>query len=249
MSGKQPEEMLILAGGFGTRLQSMISDVPKPMAPVAGRPFIAYLLKYWASQGVCRFVISTGYLGNAISQYFGKTFEGASIEYSHERSPLGTGGAIKLALNDVEWEKDDIITINGDTWFPVNLQALHKDAVFKGCPITLAIKTVETNDRYAGVAIDKSGMVRKFNVRATVKPKINGGCYLLNARALRGALQYHPDVFSFERDFLPLFAENKMVGASMQNQPFLDIGIPVDYQKASQLLKEFPWHENSGKKY
>lgn len=237
MSTQKPSEMLILAGGFGTRLKSVVSDVPKPMAPIADRPFLAYLLDHWIGQGIQRFVLSTGYLGNVVHAYFGKAYHGAVIDYVHEQSPLGTGGALRLALNSVSWAKETALMANGDTWFPVDLKQLCDDAKRQNLPITLALKTIEKNDRYGGVNLSTDGKVKLFGVNSHGQTRINAGCYLLKVGALKQSLAEMPEAFSLESDFLPLYAASGLVGSSLQDQPFLDIGIPDDYQKASTFLK------------
>ncbi len=237
MNTNQPSEMLILAGGFGTRLKSVVSDVPKPMAPIAGRPFLAYLLDFWISQGIQRFVLSTGYLGDVIHTYFGKTYRDAVIDYVHEQTPLGTGGALRLALNSVSWSNETALIANGDTWFPVALKQLCEDAERQNLPITLALKTIEKNDRYGGVQVGADGKVKLFGVQTQGQTHINAGCYLLKVGTLKQALAQMPSTFSLEGDFLPLYATKRLVGSSLQNHPFLDIGIPEDYQKASIFLK------------
>ena len=233
----QPSEMLILAGGFGTRLKSVVSDVPKPMAPVAGRPFLAYLLDYWIGQGIQRFVISTGHLASVIESHFGSAYRSASINYVHEQSPLGTGGALRLVLESVTWANELALMANGDTWFPVQLQQLCADAVQQGTPITLALKKLEKNDRYGGVAIGAEGHITAFGVEANGASYINAGCYLFNVSAIKKAFAGMSATFSLENDFLVPFASQGLVGSSIQDQPFLDIGIPEDYQRASEFLK------------
>jgi D-glycero-alpha-D-manno-heptose 1-phosphate guanylyltransferase len=233
----QPSEMLILAGGFGTRLKSVVSDVPKPMAPVAGCPFLAYLLDYWIGQGIQRFVISTGHLASVIESHFGNTYRSASITYVHEQFPLGTGGALRLALNSVTWANELALMANGDTWFPVQLQQLCADAVQQGTSITLALKRLEKNDRYGGVAIGAEGKITAFGEKATGGSYINAGCYLFNVSAIKKAFAGMSATFSLENDFLVPFASQGFVGSSIQDQPFLDIGIPEDYQRASVFLK------------
>jgi D-glycero-alpha-D-manno-heptose 1-phosphate guanylyltransferase len=234
---QKPTEMLILAGGLGTRLKSVVSHVPKPMAPIAGRPFLAYLLDHWIGQGVQRFILSTGHLNNVVNAYFGEIYRGAVIEYVHEQSPLGTGGAMRLALNSVSWTKEIALMANGDTWFPVNLKQLCADAEDQNLPITLALKTIKINDRYGGVDIGTDRKVKFFGVKSEGQTHINAGCYLLNVGTLKQALAKMPKIFSLESDFLPLYAVNGLVGSSLQDQSFLDIGIPEDYQKASTFFK------------
>lgn len=236
MKSNCPTEMLILAGGFGTRLKSVVSDVPKPMAPIAGRPFLAYFLDYWISQGILRFVLSTGYLGNVIREYFGESYNGAYVDYVHEQSPLGTGGALRLALSSVQWANEMALMANGDTWFPVDLKQLCDDAKRQNLPLTLVLKTIEKNDRYGGVDVGTDGKVKMFGVESKEGTRINAGCYLFNVRALKQALIDKPESFSLENNFLPIYAKDGLVGSSLQEQPFLDIGIPEDYQKAALFL-------------
>lgn len=238
MSGKQiPAEMLILAGGFGTRLKSVISEVPKPMAPVAGRPFLAYLLDHWVGQGIRRFVLSTGHLASVVESYFGNAYGGAQIAYVREQSPLGTGGALRLALDVAVWSSETAVVANGDTWFPISLQRLCDDAERQQNPFTLALKEIAENERYAGITLSADGKVESFGVRSTGTCHINGGCYLFNVGAIRKELSGMPSSFSLENDFLVPFAARGLVGASIQDQPFLDIGVPEDYQRAAIFLK------------
>lgn len=237
MKTNQPSEMLILAGGFGTRLKSVVSDVPKPMAPISGRPFLSYLLNYWISQGIQRFVLSTGHLGNIVQAYFGETYRDTTIDYVHEQSPLGTGGALRLALNSVRWANDTALMANGDTWFPVDLKQLCADAKQQNAPITLALKAIEKNDRYGGVVVSSDGKIKLFGSKSEGLTYINAGCYLLNVNTIKQALAGMPETFSLENDFLSPYAANGLVGSSLQDKPFLDIGVPDDYQKASNFLK------------
>ena len=233
----KPFEMLILAGGFGTRLRSVVNGVPKPMAPVAGRPFLEYLLDYWISQGIRRFVLSTGYLGHVIQEHFGNAYRGAEINYVHEQSQLGTGGALRRALNEIAWSGDVALMTNGDTWFPVYLCHLVSDAAQQQKPITIALKTMAKNERYSGVEINLDRSVKSFGINTDSRTLINAGCYLFDVSILGQALTDFPETFSLENDFLAGYAAKGLVGSSIQEQSFLDIGIPEDYLKASELLK------------
>jgi len=231
-----PSEMLILAGGFGTRLQSVVSNVPKPMAPVGERPFLSYLMDHWIGQGIRRFRLSTGHLAGVIESFFGDSYEGASIVYVRENSPLGTGGALRLALDAADWSSDAILVANGDTWFPVSLRQLCVDALIQETPVTLSVKEMQKNDRYGGVSIGDDGKVTSFAGTSGGSCLINGGCYLINAKEIHGELSGMPASFSFEADFLPSYAARGCVGSSIQNEPFLDIGIPEDYRRAASFL-------------
>ena len=225
--------MLILAGGLGKRLQPIVDDVPKPMAPISNLPFLEYLLNYWISQGINKFVISVGYKAKIIKDYFKSQYNGIQIDYSEEIEPLGTGGAIKKALLERFWSSDDILIVNGDTWFEINLKKFFSD-YYGNSPIALALKLVKFNDRYGSVLIDDAGKVYKFSNNSNESNYINAGAYLLN----RNFFLNYPAKFSFERDVLEKLAVDRMLGSSIQNKKFIDIGIPADYLKATTFLKK-----------
>jgi D-glycero-alpha-D-manno-heptose 1-phosphate guanylyltransferase len=231
-----PYEMLILAGGFGTRLQSVVNDVPKPMAPVSGRPFLEYLLNYWIDQGVRRFVLSVGYKGEYIKEYFGTCHKDAEISYVHESKPLGTGGAVRMAFQETVWKGDYILLANGDTWFECDLRVLNQAAYQHGKPVTMALKAVEHNDRYGGVTIDDGGLIYAFGAIDKNNCLINAGCYLLEAKALSEFLRTCPEQCSFEEDLLKPLADVNQIASSLQNSIFLDIGIPTDFEKATAIV-------------
>lgn len=233
-----PHEMLILAGGFGTRLRSVVNDVPKPMAPVAGRPFLEYLMDYWIDQGIGHFVLSLGYKGDFIREHFGSGYRLAEISYIQESTPLGTGGAIRRALEEIDWNSNYILIANGDTWFEVDLPSLSADAEHAIKPISIALKTIEDNDRYGGVAID-DGLVTEFGVQKKKNCLINGGCYLIDAVFLTNFMKNLPTQFSFEDEVLKPLAADKQVSASIQNHVFLDIGIPEDYQRTADVFGDY----------
>lgn len=236
MSPQFPTEMVILAGGYGTRLRSVVSDVPKPMAPVGGRPFLEYLLDYWIAQGIRRFILSTGYLGDVVQNHFGNAYRTAAIDYMREESPLGTGGALRLALGEVAWSGKFALMANGDTWFPIDLMLMAADAVLQNKPITIALKELQKNDRHGGVEVTSSGAVHAFGVKSSDHTLINAGCYLFEIATVHQELASYPDTFSLEHDFLVSYAAGGLVGSSIQNKPFLDIGVPDDYRRAIELL-------------
>src|SRR5262245_49936719 len=118
-------QAIVLAGGLGTRLRATIGDIPKPLAPVRGRPFLEYLLAYWIGQGVTSFILSVGYRSEMITGHFGASFRGAAIDYAVEDRPLGTGGGLLLATTRLAAD-DPFLVLNGDTYFEVPLAALLK---------------------------------------------------------------------------------------------------------------------------
>ena len=133
-------EAIVLAGGFGTRLRPCVDDLPKPLAPINGRPFLEYLLDYLYANGVCRAIISTGYMSEKIEEAIGGRYRGMTVEYCREETPLGTGGAIKKALGMCREEYAAVI--NGDTFYDVDLAGMQRVHLSSGCEITLAAKKI-----------------------------------------------------------------------------------------------------------
>ncbi|MDR1519964.1 MAG: nucleotidyltransferase family protein [Planctomycetota bacterium] len=228
---KRPSEALILAGGLGSRLRPAVADVPKPMAPAGSRPFLEYLLDYWLARGIARFVVSVGYLAERIMDHFGSGYRGAQIEYVRETEPLGTGGALALALEKTAWRSGSILLLNGDTWLAASLDRLAADAD-RQLPATLVLVRVEANDRYGGVEVDAAGRVVRFGLPADGGPAlVNAGCCLLRPEPIQAALAGLPRRFSLERDLLPGLARQGRVAASVQAADFIDIGVAEDYRR------------------
>jgi len=229
----KPHTAIILAGGLGTRLRSVVNELPKSMAPVHGRPFLGFLLDYWIGQGIENFILSVGYLNDKIQEYFSARYKKCSITYVIETSPLGTGGGLRKVLMDLKWNQSHVILINGDTWFEVDLNKL---CAANRLPITIALKPLSENQRYTRVTIDDNNQVSGFGVRADGPGFINGGCYMINIHEITNQIQKFPTKFSLEEDFLVRLAEKGFIGGNIQNVSFLDIGIPEDYQRAMAIL-------------
>ncbi len=210
-------EAIILAGGFGTRLRSVCSDRPKPMADIRGKPFLDYLLAYWKGQGVIHFILSVGYLHPAIIHYFGKDFQGIPIDYAIENEPLGTGGGLLQSLPYLRHPDAPFLVLNGDTFFDVPLATF-----FPKGEVTMALYQIEQNTRYGGVSVGEDGLIENFNVNSKL---INGGCYLFHKKALAGFSQKGP--VSLEREILPFLS----CYGQLFDGFFLDIGIPEDYAR------------------
>ena len=222
------DEAIVLAGGFGMRLRGIVDDVPKPLAPVAGRPFLAWLLDRLAASGMRRCILATGYLSEVIEQRIGATWQGMEIVYSVEPEPLGTGGAIRLAASRLQGDAAHVL--NGDTWLeydPAQLEAAARDA---GAPMAIALAHVDDVARYGAVDIEH-GRVGGFREKGEAGPGwINAGCYFLAADAL-SALPVN-DAFSFERDVLEPRVRAGAVVAFTATAGFIDIGVPEDYARA-----------------
>jgi D-glycero-alpha-D-manno-heptose 1-phosphate guanylyltransferase len=228
-------EAVILAGGKGMRLRPLVDDVPKPAAPVGGVPFIAYPLALLARNGIKRVIVSVGYMREKIIELIGKSFEGMQIMYSEEETPLGTGGAIRRALS-ICAEKN-VIVMNGDTFFDVDLAELNKFHVEKKADTTVALKEMMNFDRYGAVKCD-GGLITAFHEkRQTERGYINGGIYCIRRNIFDSADL--PENFSFEDDFLSRkIGDLKLCGLSFTGN-FMDIGVPEDYLLARTLLPKW----------
>ena len=222
------DEAIVLAGGFGTRLRGIVDDVPKPLAPVAGRPFLAWVLDRLAAGGMRRCILATGYLSDVIEQRIGARWQGMEIAYSVEPEPLGTGGAIRLAATRLQGDAAHVL--NGDTWLEYDPVALEDTARAAGASMTIALARVDDVARYGAVDID-NGRVTGFREKGESGPGwINAGCYFLGADAL-AALPAR-DAFSFEQDVLQPRVQARAVAAFTATAGFIDIGVPEDYARA-----------------
>jgi len=232
------DEALILAGGFGKRLKTLVSDKPKPMAEIAGRPFLEYLLEYYIYQGVKKFTLLTGHLGSIIEQHFGDSFQGSNISYLQEKKPLGTGGAIRNALANKKRLNENLLVINGDTWFEVNPVLLFAINRKTKTPITICCKKIVLNSRYGGLKIDQDNIVTEFGLSHGSCDLINGGCYIINKLFFNSYLDMYPESFSFEKDALPNLASQGQMSGGIQDGLFIDIGIPEDYLLSQTIIPE-----------
>jgi len=228
-------EAIILAGGKGTRLQNVIKDTPKPMAMINGFPFLSYVLKWLENNEISGVVISVGYQSNILKDYYGKAFNDIEIEYCQEDTPLGTGGAIAKALK--QCKGNNVLVLNGDTLFDIDLAALKTHHRLNNADITLALKNIKNENRYGTVQVT-DGIVTAFNEKTiTTTGFINGGIYYLSS-----SLFYKfdmPESFSFEKDFLMTNLTQIRVCALPFEMNFIDIGIPEDYEKAQSLVPQW----------
>ena len=187
---------IILVGGLGSRLKSVVRDVPKPMADINGKPFLFYLIHYLKNQGIKLIILSVGYKSEIIINYFGYEIAGVKLIYSIEETPLGTGGAILRALKLVK--KDVVYVFNGDTLFTINLQLMASTHYKKNAKITFALKEMKNVDRYGKVIIDDNDKIIGFQEKGYFKNgMINGGIYIITKKYLQNYLL--PNKFSFEQ--------------------------------------------------
>lgn len=228
----QTEEAIILAGGLGTRLRAVVSDVPKPLAPVAGRPFLALLLDRLADRGLKRVILATGHLADQVEATFGRRWSGMDIVYSVEHAPLGTGGALRQAISALSGSA--VHVLNGDTWLDFDPFALERFAASANKPLAMALAQVQDVSRYGAVEV-RDGLVEAFREKGETGPGwINAGCYFLTADALCGLP--HRNAYSFESDVLRPRAMSRDVAAFTETRGFIDIGVPEDYFRAQSLF-------------
>ena len=224
-------EVIILAGGLGTRLRSVVSEVPKCMAPVAGKPFLWYLLEQLRGCRVERVILSVGYLREAVESWVAAHAGEYPFEFRFavETEPLGTGGGIKLAASMAEGP--EVVVLNGDTYFDADLEALLKARRESGMPVALALKPMRDFDRYGTVELGADGVIKAFREKQHCSEGlINGGVYAIDRSS--GIFDGLPQKFSFETAVLePECARGRLCGL-VQDGFFIDIGIPEDYARA-----------------
>jgi D-glycero-alpha-D-manno-heptose 1-phosphate guanylyltransferase len=218
-------EAIVLAGGLGTRLRDVVPDTPKPMAPINGIPFLSYILDYLEKNKIDRVILSTGYKSEKIEKYYGSKYDNINIIYSVENEPLGTGGAVKKAL-ELSKEKD-IFIINGDTFFNIDLLKMKNFHIKMNSYLSLAVKEMSDFNRYGSLII-QNNYVKDFEEKKYKKKGfINGGIYIVNKSLFKNEKLKK---FSFEKKYLENKDFDKL--AYISDCYFIDIGIPEDYEKA-----------------
>jgi D-glycero-alpha-D-manno-heptose 1-phosphate guanylyltransferase len=223
--------VLILVGGKGTRLMSLVSDVPKPMAPIDGKPFLSFILAYLKKFGFRKIIFLTGYKADVIQEYFGNgEKQGLEIRYSHENSPLGTGGAIRQALEQApgQGSEDRYLILNGDTFYNID----YRDFVLRSdAPVNIALHHVNSAGRYGAVLVDGDQRITAFTEKSPLVQQghINAGIYLVK----RDLASKIPEGFvSLESDVFPALVQKRVVKGISMRGDFIDIGVPEDYLRA-----------------
>jgi D-glycero-alpha-D-manno-heptose 1-phosphate guanylyltransferase len=226
-------EAIILAGGLGTRLRSAVPDLPKCMAPVNGKPFIAYVIQHLQKEGIEKFIFSLGYKHEYFLAFLSEQFATINYQLSIEENPLGTGGAIQLACSKATGK--NVIITNGDTLYKADISALSDEHLINNANCTLCLKPMQSFDRYGVVEMNQSNIITSFKEKQFYKEGfINGGIYALNVQSFLN--KNLPEKFSFEKDYLEKFYTERKFFGSVQNEYFIDIGIPEDYKKAQKEL-------------
>jgi NDP-sugar pyrophosphorylase family protein len=224
---------LILVGGLGTRLRPVLNDRPKALAPVAGRPFLAFLLDQLQAAGIRRAVLCTGYRAQQVEETFGPRYGDVALAYSREETPLGTGGALRLALPQLQEEL--ALVLNGDSYVdcpPAEFHAWHSTHGFAG---SLLLTWVEDAARFGTVETDGSDRIAAFREKQGVaRPGwINAGVYLLARRLLQELPEGRP--VSLEREMFPAWLARGL-GGYARRAAFLDVGTPDSLAQAETFL-------------
>ncbi|MBB1284221.1 HAD-IIIA family hydrolase [Flavisolibacter sp. BT320] len=226
-------EAIVLAGGLGSRLQEAVPELPKVLATVAGKPFLSYVIDSLRMQGVTRFVFALGYKFDLVEKFLKESYPTLSYSVAVEHEPLGTGGAIRLALQKTK--NRHVLIINGDTLFKVNIADLFLSHLSKNATCTLALKPTENVSRFGNVTIDKNGRVTAFAEKDNQSSGlINGGIYILDKT--RFFAHSFPAAFSFEEAYLEIYLKEDSIYGMVQEGYFIDIGVPEDYAKAQTEL-------------
>lgn len=226
-------EAIVLAGGFGTRLREVVPDVPKPMAPISGRPFLEILLSSLAQKGFKRVLLSLGFMAEKVVAHFGDQFAGMELVYQIEKVPLGTGGAVRQAL--AHCYNDHAFVFNGDTY--LDLEVLEVEAHWQAhhAPIIVARRVSDTS-RYGRLNVAEERVLGFVEKNVGGPGLINAGCYVLPVSILDSFAVDHP--FSLETDFLAKEVRLQRFDLFVTQGQFIDIGIPLDYMRAQTELAE-----------
>jgi D-glycero-alpha-D-manno-heptose 1-phosphate guanylyltransferase len=230
-------DTIILAGGLGTRLRSVVSHVPKPLAPVAGRPFLEHLMDRWIAQGATRFVLSVGYRHELIEAHFGSSYRSVPVSYAVERNPLGTGGGLLLGLQAAGGQ-GTVAAINGDTFFAVDVAAMRRFHQENKSEFTMAVFAAQVPDRYATVKLRAGGRIEALNTAAAHGSSVlNGGVYLMERGAILKAGFDPGERVSLEDALMPAMLDRgARVFGFLSDAPFIDIGEPKDYARAPSVI-------------
>ncbi len=228
MSAQQTKEAIILAGGLGTRLRKAVDNIPKPMAPVAGKPFLEHILNELSNFDFEHIILAVGYKHEVIQDYFGASYKNMQLSYSIEKELLGTGGAILQATQFLHSE--ETFVINGDTFFKVDYAQMEEEAKHLKSDLCMALKPMKNFDRYGSVNLQEKRVVGFKEKQKLSEGLINGGIYWLK----KSLLEAYPieTRFSFETDLMPKEVGNKKIIGFVSDSYFVDIGIPEDYKIA-----------------
>lgn len=233
MSSEVALEAVVLSGGLGKRLRPITGDMQKVMAPIAGIPFLTYILHRLAAEGFSRVILAVGYKSRSVMDYFGDHFQNMDIVYSVEEEPLGTGGAAKEAFRHAI--QQDCFVLNGDTLVGVDYQAMRRVHRAHLSLASIAVHRVDDLSRYGAVNIENGHVTAFREKQQSGAGYINAGTYLIRRDWLVGLSL--SGTFSLERDVFEAHLEEIRPLAFLAAGDFVDIGIPEDHAKAQQMLR------------
>lgn len=226
-------ECLILAGGLGTRLAHLIPDLPKTLAPIQNKPFLYYLVQQLQEQGVERIIFSLGHRSTQIIDYVQSEFKDLKASFVVEQKALGTGGAIMNSIKEIE--SDNFFLVNADTFYNISFDQLEKYHLNKNAGITVSVKPIQKPSRYGTVISDLQGRILEFKEKSDIEyGLINGGIYCINKYYFQSKT-WEP-VFSLEKDVLEKYVSQDQMYSLVQDQYFIDIGVPEDYLKSQNEI-------------
>ena len=228
-------DVVVLAGGLGTRLRSVIGARPKVLAEVAGRPFIFYLLDRLDVFGFRRVILSTGYAASVVEAAVGQSYGGLDIIFSRELVPLGTGGAVRQAVRLIKG--DSFLLMNGDSFVPINYHEFFEQHEKKGWPVSMVLAEVSDSARYGSVTTAKDGRVVKFIEKTKssreVRQLVNAGIYLLKKDIFEQCGE--GVTYSFEKELMPSIIESGIYGYECAGE-LIDIGTPKSYSRSQEYF-------------
>jgi D-glycero-alpha-D-manno-heptose 1-phosphate guanylyltransferase len=225
-------EAIILAGGFGTRLKHVIPNLPKPMAPIAGQPFLEILLSMLSRKGFKRVILSLGFMAEKIIGHFGNEYQGMELVYEVESLPLGTGGAVRAALT--RCLTDHVFIFNGDTYLDLEIKILENIWQKNHHPL-IVVREVPDSSRFGTVDINSDGRVIAFLEKGKSGPGIiNAGCYVFPTSSLNDFVLGKK--FSLENDYFVKNLHHIRFDSFVTQGQFIDIGIPEEYVAAQIIL-------------
>jgi len=231
-------KVILLAGGMGTRLQSVVSNIPKPMAPSGDVPFLDILLKNLIDQGIDEVTLSVGYRHEVIMEYFGNSFQGVPINYIVEETPLGTGGALRKALQGNS-EGTPYFVLNADTFIDVNLTEMLNGYLASGADVGIVLKQLDDVSRYGRVTLDsKHTEIISFEEKSGCETGfVNMGVYIIRPDFFDRFVL--PNAFSLEKDCFVAMLSNISFFPWLSEGYFIDIGVPEDYERAQFEMESF----------
>lgn len=228
------QEAIILAGGQGRRLKSVVADIPKPLAPINNIPFLTYLICFLKQQDIKHIVLSVGYRWEMIKEIYGDSYEGLKISYAIEQMPLGTGGGIALSLEKTY--EEDILILNGDSFIDFELKKFYEFHKANNSTLSFVLKDMKDFERYGSVDVKEDRIIAFCEKKLIKQGLINAGVYIAKRDIFKGLNL--PYKFSFEKDYLEQKVSEGLFFGYTTKGYFIDIGIPEDYNKAQIDFKD-----------